>query len=104
MDDSGSDRNSFDLIFFKLFLYFICAPVAFLFPSLTLYQVYVYLKNGYWLSISVLDFLIFIKIEWAINPVEWAGIAHIFNILPLSITPALFVVFIALIFLKIIEK
>ena len=48
-------------------------------------QIIHYLRFGDWLSISALDLLVFLELEWAKTPASWAGVFRILEWLPLSL-------------------
>jgi hypothetical protein len=48
-------------------------------------QIIHYLRFGDWLSISALDLLVFLGLEWAKTPASWAGVFRILEWLPLSL-------------------
>ena len=48
------------------------------------YQVYYYLKNGTWFSISLIDSFAYIGSDWALQPNNWYGIWNLLNKIPLS--------------------
>jgi hypothetical protein len=50
------------------------------------YQIYVYLKQGAWKSISIVTLLEWFKVEWAGNPSNWFGVYRILDAIPLSLT------------------
>ena len=49
------------------------------------FQIYEYLKQGEWLSFTVIDGLLFIDSSWAKEPDDWLGIWKILNTIPLSL-------------------
>lgn len=49
------------------------------------YQIYFYLRFGYWLSFSVVTALGWLGTEWALNPKQWLGLHEIFDWVPLSV-------------------
>lgn len=58
------------------------------------YQIYAYLQFGFWVPISLVSALGWLKSEWALNPTQWIGFHSILDFLPLSV--ASFVIGIAL--------
>jgi hypothetical protein len=50
------------------------------------YQIYFYLRSGYWLSISIITALGWLESEWALNPTQWLGLHEILDSIPLSVT------------------
>jgi len=71
-------------------------------------QIIYYLRLGDWLSISALDLLIFLGLEWAKSPASWAGLFRIFEWLPLWLFSGLghiiFVFLLTIVDLKRLEK
>lgn len=66
------------------------ATIFLFFGILTfLFQVFLYLREGVWHSISLCDALIFISYgdfqEWLLHPSSWIGIKNIISVIPLSI-------------------
>ena len=53
------------------------------------YQVYVFLRFGYWQPISVVTALARLGLKWALMPEQWIGLHKVLDIVPLSL--ALFV-------------
>ena len=54
--------------------------------GIVLWQIYIFLKSGQWLSLSVISALNWCQVEWAIVPTEWFGLYKVLNWLPLSLT------------------
>ena len=54
------------------------------------YQIYFYLRSGYWLSISIITALGWLESEWALNPTQWLGLHKILNSVPLSVASLAF--------------
>lgn len=48
------------------------------------YQVYIYLRLGYWVPISVVTALGWLNSAWALAPTEWLGLHKVLGFLPLS--------------------
>jgi len=53
-------------------------------------QIYFYLKDGVWNSVSIIDGLVELNMKWAINPQDWVGVWSILDLLPLSVTLLVF--------------
>ncbi len=49
------------------------------------YQIYIFLLNGFWMSISVVTALSWLKVQWALAPSQWLGLHKILDFLPLSL-------------------
>jgi hypothetical protein len=49
------------------------------------WQVYEYLRYSFWMPISVITGLSWIKLEWALNPTDWIGVFNILSNIPLSL-------------------
>ena len=47
-------------------------------------QIFLYLKAGTWISISVLQALQWAKLGWAISPTDWLGAHQLLENLPLA--------------------
>lgn len=75
-----------------LLIYLILTPAALTFPLVLIYQVYTYLKNGFWVSISALDFLKYVNLQWASNPIDWKGLADVLDVVPMSLSPIIFII------------
>jgi len=64
-------------------------------PGILIYQLYIYLKNGAWLSLSMIDGLVWTgRLSWAKNPTDWLGLHKVLDSTPLSL--GLFLIGIAL--------
>jgi hypothetical protein len=48
-------------------------------------QIYEYLRNGSWHSLSVISLLQFFDVEWALMPSDWMGLYNMMDIVPLSL-------------------
>lgn len=48
------------------------------------YQIYFYLRSGYWLSLSIITVLGWLGSEWALDPKEWLGLYKILEWIPLA--------------------
>ena len=49
-------------------------------------QIFFYLKEGAWNSVSIIDGLVELNLKWAINPQDWLGLWNILDFLPLSVS------------------
>lgn len=54
------------------------------------WQVYGYLRFGFWQSISVIDALRWTGNQWAVAPTDWVGLYGVLELLPLSAGVAFF--------------
>ena len=63
-------------------LFYAIVTIGALIPA---YQVYNYLKAGYWQSISIIDALKSVDIQWAVYPQDWVGLWSVLDFVPLSI-------------------
>ena len=62
--------------------------LAFIFGGLGVvgWQVYEYLRYNTWNSLSVINAMQWMKIQWALNPADWIGLYNILCMIPLSLT------------------
>lgn len=49
------------------------------------YQIFLYLKNGFWQSLSIIDVLSYFNIPWAVWPNDWIGLWKVLNFINISI-------------------
>lgn len=50
------------------------------------WQVYDYLRHDFWTPVSVITALMWMKVEWSLNPTDWLGLYKVLSIIPLSLT------------------
>lgn len=48
------------------------------------WQVFHYLRSGYWIAISVIDGLTRMGVEWAIYPTDWIGLHNMLGAINLG--------------------
>lgn len=68
-------------------IFFTCSVLAvFVGLAVFLYQIYLYLKNGSWTSISLVDTALLIapNNSWLSYPADWAGVHHVLSGVSLS--------------------
>ncbi len=69
--------------FFILFPIFLLSWVFLLiFLGITGYQIVTYLDTAQWNSVSVIDALVRINVEWAKRPTSWRGVHEIMSFVP----------------------
>lgn len=49
------------------------------------YQFYVYLKTGYWQTLSIIDVMQYYEISWALSPGDWYELWNILNMINISV-------------------
>jgi hypothetical protein len=83
----GEDRISKVGETTKQVIFWLCGGAIF-FSGLgvVIFQKYEYLKQGEWVSFSVIDGLMFIDSSWAKEPDDWLGVWKILNTFPLSLS------------------
>ncbi len=60
------------------------------------WQAYGYLRNGQWISLSVLDAFRWMDVKWAFAPTDWIGLYKLLESTPLSV--GVFITFLLLFF------
>ncbi len=50
------------------------------------WQIYSYLRLGEWPSLSIITALLWLNVDWARSPNDWAGVHKILDAIPLSLT------------------
>jgi hypothetical protein len=50
------------------------------------WQIYSYLRLGEWQSLSIITALLWLNVDWARLPSDWAGVHKILDAIPLSLT------------------
>jgi len=53
------------------------------------WQIYMYLMDGEWTSLSVINALRWLDIEWAFSPTRWLGVHKMLIVIPLAAAPFL---------------
>ena len=73
----GSLGNFFSILF----------VLSFSVPGLGIitWQIYIYLKNDEWNSVSLITGLKYLNNSWAAHPNDWEGLWNILNMVPLSV-------------------
>ena len=54
------------------------------------WQIFQYMKDGIWNSVSIITAMQYFGNEWSFNPVEWTGLWNTLEFIPLSITLIVF--------------
>jgi hypothetical protein len=68
--------------FFKTaFIFLFSVPAI----GIVAWQIYTYLKDGEWQSVSLITCLQYFNNTWATTPNDWQGLWNVLNMIPLSI-------------------
>ena len=54
------------------------------------WQIFNYMKDGIWNSVSIITAMQYFGNKWSLNPVEWTGLWNTLEFIPLSITLIVF--------------
>jgi len=84
--------NFFTWAFYSVI--FICIAMSTV--GIVIWQIYYYLKNDVWYSISVIKGMQYFNVQWASNPTDWQGLWRVLDFMPLSLS-IFIVVFLVLI-------
>ena len=82
---SGKRDELRDSIWVGLMLAWVFTPIG-----IVGWQIYGYLRFGFWQSLSVIDALRWTDIQWATAPTDWVGLYGVLEWLPLSAGVAIF--------------
>ena len=81
LHSAGSGESSPLDILVPILVVVILATVGIL-----VWQIYSYLRFGEWPSLSVITALLWLNVDWARSPRDWAGVHKALEAIPLSLT------------------